>query len=93
MTDQEQHELEKRIALSGMQKQDYLIKSSLHQKVVVIGNRLLFQKMDVQLSDIKTALSRIQTTSEFEEKTLAPLRTILEMLESFVPVEKASPLT
>lgn len=92
MTDQEQHELEKRIALSGMQKQDYLIKSSLHQKVVVIGNRLLFQKMDVQLSDIKTELSRIQTMSELEEKTLAPLKTVLEMLESFIPVEEASPL-
>lgn len=76
-----------------MQKQDYLIKSSLHQKVVVIGNRLLFQKMDVQLSDIKTELSRIQTMSELEEKTLAPLRTVLEMLESFIPVEAASPLT
>lgn len=75
-----------------MQKQDYLIKSSLHQKVVVIGNRLLFRRMESLLSDIKAELMRIQTASEVEEENLVPLRTVLEMLESFVPIEEASQL-
>lgn len=89
MTDAERHELEERIRLSGMQKQDYLIKSVLHERIVVIGNRLMFRKMDNLLSEIKHELSLVRTACDLNEGLLSSLRTTMELLESFESVESA----
>lgn len=89
MTDAERHELEERIRLSGLQKQDYLIKSVLQRRIVVVGNRLMFRKMDELLSEIKKVLSATQCTNGLNEGHLASLRTTIELLESFESVESA----
>lgn len=41
-----------------MQKMDYLTKSPLHQKVVVIGSRILFQRMNSLPSGIYAIASK-----------------------------------
>lgn len=89
MTDDERHELEERVRLSGLQKQDYLIKSVLQKRIVVVGNRLMFRKMDELLSEIKNELSATQCTNGLNEGHLTSLRTTIELLESFESVESA----
>lgn len=89
MTDDERHELEERVRLSGLQKQDYLINSALQKRIVVVGNRLMFRKMDELLSEIKNELSSAHCASSLNEGHLASLRTTIELLESFESVESA----
>jgi hypothetical protein len=56
MSENEWQELEKRVKLSGRQKQDYLIKSVLHQKIVVIGNQIQFERLRSTLNEIADEL-------------------------------------
>lgn len=83
MSDGERHELEKRIELSGLQKQDYLIRSVLHQKIVVIGNQIQFMKLNRQLDEIVTELRRIECAGAVHEELLAPIRTATEIINGF----------
>lgn len=89
MTGDERHELEERIRLSGVQKQDYLIKSVLQKRIVVVGNRLMFRKMDKLLFEIRCELQRISGGGCVSEGMLSSLRTTIELLESFESVESA----
>jgi uncharacterized protein (DUF1778 family) len=57
MSEDEWQELDKRVALSGRQKQDFLIKSILHQKIVVIGNQVQFERLKATLDNIAAELS------------------------------------
>jgi hypothetical protein len=83
MSDDELRELDKRIELSGRQKQDYLIKSVLHQKIVVIGNQVQFEKLRTQLDEIAAELRRIERTEAVSEHLLAPIRTAAEIINGF----------
>ena len=83
MSDDELRELDKRIALYGRQKQGYLIKSLLHQKIVVIGNRVQFEKLKTQLDEILSELCRIERAEDVNENLLAPIRTPVEIINGF----------
>jgi hypothetical protein len=76
-------ELNKRVELSGRQKQDYLIKSVLHQKIVVIGNQVQFGKLKTQLDEILSELRRIERAEDMSENSLAPIRTAVEIINGF----------
>ena len=83
MSVDEVRELDKRIALSGRQKQEYLIKSVLHQKIVVIGNQVQFDKLKTQLDEIVSELRRIEHAEDVSENILAPIRTAAEIINGF----------
>lgn len=83
MSDSELLELEKRVELSGRLKQDYLIKSVLYQKIVVIGNQVQFDKLRVQLDEILKELQRIIRVDDVAEDLLAPIRTAIEIINGF----------
>jgi malonyl CoA-acyl carrier protein transacylase len=83
MSDDELCELEKRVALSGRQKQDFLIKSILYQKIVVVGNPVQFEKLRVQLDEIVSELKRIERAEDVTSDLLAPIRTAVEIINGF----------
>jgi len=83
MSEDERHELEKRIALSGRQKQEYLIQSVLYQKIVVIGNQVQFEKLNKQLNEIVSELRRIERIEDIKCNLLAPIRTAVEIINGF----------
>ena len=83
MSDDELCELEKRVALSGRQKQDFLIKSALYQKIVVVGNQVQFEKLRTQLDEIVVELKRITHTEDITSDLLAPIRTAVEIINGF----------
>ena len=82
-SDSELLELEKRVELSGLQKQDYMLKSVLHQRIVVIGNELLFERLKDTLDEILVEVRRIDRARDLVRSKIIPLRTASEMLKGF----------
>ena len=75
MSPEENEELNNRVKLSGFRtKQDYIIQSVLHQKVVVTGNPLMLVQFE---------LERIEKASDMDGELLTPIRSMLEILEGF----------
>jgi hypothetical protein len=86
---EEAEELDKRWKLCGYPtKQDYLIDSVLHQQVVAKGNPMMLVSFRNELNGILMELKRLQDASEMDEELLAPVRTMLEILEAFAENEK-----
>ena len=81
MSEEEFQELNKRVILSGRQKHDYLIKSVLHQEIVVIGNQVQFNKLKEELNEILTELKRIESAEDITEELLTPIRTAVEIIQ------------
>ena len=79
---EENEELNNRVKLSGLRtKQEYIIQSVLHQKVVAVGNPLMFLQFRQNLQRIEEELKRIGKASEMDEELLTPIRSMLEILE------------
>lgn len=84
MSPEENEELNNRVKLSGFRtKQDYIIQSVLHQKVVAVGNPLMLGQFRQNLQRIEQELIRIEKASEIDEELLTPIRSMLEILEGF----------
>lgn len=81
---EEADELDRRWRLCGFRtKQDYLITCMLHPYVVARGNPLMLVSFRKDLKEILSELQRINDASEIDEELFTPVRTMLEILESF----------
>jgi len=84
MSPEENEELNNRVKLSGFRtKQDYIIQSVLHQKVVATGNPLMLVQFRQNLQRIEHELERIEKASDMDGELLTPIRSMLEILEGF----------
>ena len=84
MSPEENEELTKRVNMSGCRtRQEYIIQSVLHQKVVAIGNPLMLVSFRRNLQHIETELGRLQNAGDMDQELLTPIRTMLEILEAF----------
>ena len=90
MSELEWAELNERVFLSGRQKQDFLIKSVLHQEIVVVGNKLVFNRLNTKLDQIAEHLSRIESAADLDWEILAPLRSAIDILTGFKEVAENS---
>ena len=84
MTPEEKKLLDNRIELSGMQRQDYFIKSCLNQKIITYGNIRTFDVMRKKVVEINKHLNLISKSEELDLEILESLRMILEMLDGLV---------
>ena len=67
MSPKENEELNNRVKLSGFRtKQDYIIQSVLHQKVVATGNPLMLVQFRKNLQQIERELERIEEASDMD---------------------------
>ena len=67
MSPEENEELNNRVKLSGFRtKQDYIIQSVLHQKVVATGNPLMLVQFRKNLQQIERELERIEKVSDMD---------------------------
>ena len=80
---EEDAQIETAVQLSGLTKQDYIIQSVLHQKVVATGNPLILVQFRQNLQRIERELERIVQVSDMDEELLTPIRSMLEILEGF----------
>jgi ribonucleotide monophosphatase NagD (HAD superfamily) len=81
MSPEEKEELENRIKLSGMVKQNYMIKSSLHQQICVVGNQKVFEEIKKQVFEIQEEMRKAKSWEEVDLVKLESLRMIAEILE------------
>lgn len=67
MSPEENEELNNRVKLSGFRtKQDYIIQSVLHQKVVATGNPLMLVQFRKNMQQIERELERIEKVSDMD---------------------------
>ena len=84
VTPDEKKLLDNRIEISGMQRQDYFIKSCLYQKIITYGNIRTFDVMRKKVVEINKHLNLISKSEELDLEILESLRMILEMLDGLV---------
>lgn len=82
MSPQEAEELNVKVSLSGLSKQDYLIKSCLGQELHIVCGRKVAREMQLYLEAILEELQNMETTEEMDEELLTPLKHILEILNA-----------
>ena len=80
---EEDAQIEMAVKLTGLTKQDYIIQSVLHQKVVATGNPLILVQFRKNLQQIERELERIEKASDMDGELLTPVRSMLEILEGF----------
>ena len=83
VSQEESEQIDRMVRLSGLTKQDYIIQSVLHQKVVATGNPLILVQFRQNLQRIERELERIVQVSDMDEELLTPIRSMLEILEGF----------
>ena len=60
MSPEERDDLNVRVKLSGLTKQDYIIKRLLEREVIVIPSSRLYKAMREQMTEILSELKRIE---------------------------------
>ena len=64
------------VALSGMTKQDYIVKRLLCRDVVVQGNPRVYKAMKNQLAEVLAELKRIENGANIDTELLETIRLI-----------------
>lgn len=84
MSQEEAQELNVKVSLSGLSKQDYIIQCLLKHEIRVVGGMKVAKKVQVHLD---TILEELQTLDESDrgidvEELLVPLKHVLDILQS-----------
>lgn len=84
MSQAESEEFDKRVKLCGYKKrQDFIIESLLHQRIIATGNPLMLVQFRKNLQRIEQELKRIDSLETIDSELFTPLRTMQEILEAF----------
>ena len=86
MSEQEAKHLDDLVAVSGMNKQDYIISKLLDREVVVKPNSRVQKALRVQLEDVARELSRLTRIDEAEPETLEMAKHLVDVYESLTGI-------
>jgi len=75
---EEDKQLEKAVALSGLTKQDYIIKRLQNKDVVVLGNPRVYKALRNEMTAILSELQHLEKCGDVNEDLLALLRLVTE---------------
>jgi len=87
MSPEENADLDRRVALSGLTKQDYFLRRIQERDVVVNGNPRVFKALRNQLAAVLAELQRLETVSNENDELLDLIQYIAQILDGM----KASP--
>ena len=76
MSPEERDDLNVRVKLSGLTKQDYVIKRLLEREVIVIPSSRLYKAMREQMTEILSELKRIENGKNVDGDLLAVIETV-----------------
>lgn len=82
MSPQERDDLDIRVKLSGLTKQDYIIKRLLERDVIVQPSSRLFKALRNQMTEILTELKRIENGANVDDELIAVIKTVAETYNS-----------
>ena len=80
MSKEEAMLLDNLVSLSGLTKQDYIIKRLLCKDVVVVDNTRIYKALKNQIEQIFTELKKLSTTQEIDDVTLSTIQFIGQIL-------------
>jgi uncharacterized protein (DUF1778 family) len=78
MSPEERDDLNARVKLSGLTKQDYVIKRLLEREVIVIPSSRLYKAMREQMTEILSELKRLENGKSVDGDLLAIIETVVE---------------
>ncbi len=81
MSNEEIRLLNNLVSLSGLTKQDYIIKRLLCKDVVVVGNTRVYKALKNHMEQIFTELKRLSTMQEIDDVTLSTIQFIGQILQ------------
>ena len=76
MSPEERDDFNVRVKLSGLTKQDYVIKRLLEREVIVIPSSRLYKAMREQMTEILSELKRIENGKSVDGDLLAVIETV-----------------
>lgn len=82
MSPEERAELEQRILMSGKKKQEYMIQSSLEQKLEIVANRKMLMNIQERMDIIETELKRVASADALDMDKLAGLKALIELFQA-----------
>ena len=83
LTPEDKEEIYKRVKLSGRTLQDFMTQSTLCQKIVVVGNERLRERIIDRLKVLEPLLHEIAEGKCDNELVMAELRMIYEIAETW----------
>lgn len=78
---EENEELNKLVALSGMTKQDYIMNRLMNRDVVVIGNPRVYKSLKKNMEQLYYEFSRLCDASKISVETLHVLKCLAEVYD------------
>ena len=79
---EEAEDINVRVALSGLTKQDYILKCLQQEEIRVVCGRKVAREMEMYLEAILEELQFMEEGCVSEEKILLPLQRVLEILSA-----------
>lgn len=76
MSNEESKELNTRVRLSGLTKQDYLIRRMLEKDIVVVGNPRVYKALRNEMKNIFDELKRIKAGCQISDELLEIIQVI-----------------
>ena len=81
MSNEEVILLDNLVALSGLTKQDYIIKRLFCKDVVVVGNTRVYKALKNHMEQIYIELQKLSNRNEIDDVTLSTLQFINQILK------------
>jgi len=73
---EEDEQLEKAVALSGLTKQDYIIRRLADREIIVVGNTRVYKALRNQLAAVAEELKRISASESVSDDLLETIKLI-----------------
>ncbi len=73
--------LDNLVALSGLTKQDYIIKRLLCKDIVVVGNTRVYKALKNHIEQLCIGLKNLSNTQEIDDVTLSTIQFINQILQ------------
>ena len=83
MSPEEAAQLDTYVRLSGLTKQDYLIRRCLHQEITVIGSPRVYKALRSQLWAVLEQLKRIESGEGVDSELLDVIRQMEDTMAGF----------
>ena len=89
MSPQERDDLNVRVKLSGLTKQDYIIKRLSERDIVVQPNTRVYKALRNQMADILTELRRIENSANIDSDLLDKIQITVQTYNGLAEKEKS----
>ena len=86
MSPEENADLNTRVRLSGLTKQEYFLRRISERDVVVQASPRVYKALRNQMEEILTELKRLETAGDASDEFLDILRLVTETVEGMKPV-------